>query len=252
MNFANQKRTWSAGTDAQLHACPDGTAHPCAVQRLESMTKEGLARDRILISTQVTDPADGLDELVATGGEVESYLQGNPVVGYNHAYGKISTPIGRTVELIIRADFGIEAAWEWPPWEMDEDADKIHRLWDGRFIHAASIWYTIVSARIKPGHEKEWWPPLVIDKWKMREWALVYVPADSQAHRQRNRELMRMIMPREERRKLEQRERRRMNLDGTVAAEARSVQMIVPLDVTPLAMALAELKGMTRGFLNSL
>lgn len=252
MRYEQRKRVWEPGTVVQHQVSPDGTAQPCRVQRLESFTREGMARDRILISTQQNDPADGLDELVATGGEVESYLQGNPVVGYNHGHGRISTPIGRTTELVIRAGFGIEAAWEWPPWDMDEDADKIHRLWDGRFIHAASIWYTIVSARVKDGHEKEWWPPLIIDKWKMREWALVYVPADSQAHRQRDRELLRMVMPRSDRRKLEQRARRRVNPDGTVAAEARSVQAIVPLEMTTLAMRLAELQGMTRSFLKSL
>lgn len=234
----------------QLHASPDGTAAPCEVQRLETASKGDQARDRIMISTEMNDPRDELDQLVATGVQVDAYMK-NPVVGWKHSLGKIDTPIGRTEEMIIRSGHGLEAVWAWTPWEMSEDADLIHRLWDGRFIHAASIWFRILEARVKEGHEKDWWPPLVVTASVMREWALVYVPADSQAHRQRDRKLLRMVMPRNELRKAEQRGRR-MNPDGTVAAHARSIQVIVPLDVTALVAQLAELRGQARGMLNSL
>lgn len=246
----------------QLNACPDGTANPCEVKRLETISKGDVARDRIIISTEMNDPRDNLDQLVASGVQIDGYMK-NPVVGWKHGRGEIDTPIGRTEEIIIRSGFGIEAMWEWTPWEMSDDADKIHRLWDGRFIHAASIWFTILEARIKDGYEKQFWPPLVIMSSVMREWGLVYVPADSQAHRERDRELFRMVMPRHERRRLEQRGRRRlglspleavhrMNSDGTVAEEARSIHMIAPLDVTPLQLQLAELRGTTRMLLNLL
>ncbi len=232
----------------RLHQCPDGTANPCVVQRIEHVEKGDVSRDRITISTEVNDPRDSLDQLIATGIQVDAYMK-NPVVGYNHGFGNIKTPIGRNEEIIIRFGYGIDAVWEWPPWEMDADADKVHRLWDGRFLHAASIWFTILEARVKEGHEKEWWPPLVITASVMREWALVYVPADSQAHR--DRELFRMIVPRGERRRLEQRERRRVNFDGTVADHARSVELIVPLEVDAIAGDLGCLRGITKSFLNS-
>ena len=232
----------------RLHQCPDGTAYPCEVKRLESVSSGDVSRDRITIATEVNDPRDDLDQLVASGVQIDSYMK-NPVVGYNHNMGKIQTPIGRTEEIVIRSGHGLEAVWTWPAWEMDEDADKVHRLWDGRFLHAASIWFTILEARVKEGHEKEWWPPLVITSSVMREWALVYVPADSQAHR--DRELFRMIIPRAERRKIEQRVRRRMNQDGTVAEHARSIELVVPLDVSTMTSSLGRLRGMTSSILDS-
>lgn len=137
----------------------------------------------ITIANQITHELDRLDVLMMGGLEFGPYLK-NPVVGYNHGFGngdQISIPIGRTVQLALVNDTKLRASWEWIPEKIDERVDRVRRLWDARFIHAASIWYKPdwKSAEVVPGHEEDFWPPLIFHRSLMKEWALVYVPADS-------------------------------------------------------------------------
>lgn len=143
----------------------------------------------ITIAHQETLEVDDLDTLVMSGLDIDHYLKGNPVVGYNHGGGwggdAISVPIGRTVSLSLIDGNKLRATWEWVPEGLDAAADRIHKLWDAKFIHAASIWYRPEwrSAEIKPGHEDDFWPPLIFNRSIMKEWCLCYVPKDSLAVR---------------------------------------------------------------------
>lgn len=141
----------------------------------------------ITIANQITHELDKLDVLMLRGLEIGPYLK-NPVVGYNHGFGNgdsISTPVARTVSLSLVNEIALRASWEWVPDGLDVNADRVRKLWEARFIHAASIWYRpdYKSAEIVPGHESDFWPPVIFHRSLMKEWCFCYVPEDSFAVR---------------------------------------------------------------------
>ena len=146
----------------------------------------GIVEDEIMITTEEPDRIG--DIVVATGMQFEDYW-GNPVVGWNHGQDDISHPIAKTIELSVLPGRGVRAKFVWPPWHFEnpkegvEVVDDIHKLWDGRFINAASIWFQILEADPVEGYEDYWWPPLKIHSSKLMEWALVYVPMNAGAVR---------------------------------------------------------------------
>ncbi|TVL98682.1 MAG: hypothetical protein CV087_20855 [Candidatus Brocadia sp. WS118] len=186
------KRNFEKGTIT----CVDGYDLPEApewadgsltvVRKNHQVLEGGKEADEIWITTQEED-REG-DTIVATGVRLDNYWK-NPVLGWNHGMGSIDFPIGRVTDIETVAGVGLAARWVWPPWKFDnpkegvEAVDDIHRLWNGRFINAASIWFRIIAADPKEGHENDWWPPLIIHESELLEAALVYVPANQSAVR---------------------------------------------------------------------
>jgi len=168
-------------------AAPEWANGALAVERKAHQILEGgRESDEIWISTQEEDRQG--DTLISTGARLDNYWK-NPVMGWNHGMGSIDFPIGRVTDIEIISGRGLSARWEWPPWKFEnpkegiEAVDDIHRLWNGRFINAASVWFRIIKADPKEGHENDWWPPLVVHEWELMEAALVYVPANQSAVR---------------------------------------------------------------------
>lgn len=188
----DHKRSFTAGTVAYLDGCdsphaPEWASGALAVRRkAHTILEGGKEADEIWISTQEED-REG-DILIAAGARLDNYWK-NPVLGWNHGRGSIDFPIGRITNVEIISGRGLFARWEWPPWKFEnpkegvEAVDDIHRLWNGRFINAASVWFRILKADPKEGHENDWWPPLIVHEWELMEAALVYVPANQSAVR---------------------------------------------------------------------
>jgi len=111
------------------------------VMRLSRKESKGVSVDKIRITTE--RPVRG-GILVADGGDFSRY-ENNPVVLWNHAMSmsmcgnSFDRPIARTENLQVEKSSGIDAEFVWPKRGDDSDVDKIHNLWDARFIHAASI-----------------------------------------------------------------------------------------------------------------
>ena len=168
-------------------AAPEWANGALPIQRkAHTILDGGKEADEIWISTQEED-REG-DVLISTGARLDNYWK-NPVLGWNHGRGSIDFPIGRVTNVEIVSGRGLFARWEWPPWKFEnpkegvEAVDDIHRLWNGRFINAASVWFRILKADPKEGHENDWWPPLIVHEWELMEAALVYVPANQSAVR---------------------------------------------------------------------
>lgn len=201
----------------------------------------------ITIANQITHELDRLDVLMLRGLEVGPYLK-NPVVGYNHGHGfggdSISTPIARTVSLSLVNDTALRASWEWVPENLDANADRVRKLWDARFIHAASIWYRpdYKSAEIVPGREDDFWPPLIFHRSLMKEWCLCYVPADSYS--------VRNNASRNASRRARQRGRHRLGRRELANQADVPLEVIVP--VNDLANRLNELQQHTDALLKKL
>jgi hypothetical protein len=187
-----KKRDFAEG----VVTCLDGWDSPDAPEwangalnverKAHEVLEGGQESDEIWISTQEED-RDG-DTLIATGARLDNYWK-NPVFGWNHGLKSIDFPIGRVTNIEVISGKGLAARWIWPPWKFEnpkegvEAIDDIHRLWNGRFINAASIWFRIINADPKEGFEDDWWPPLMIHEWELMEAALVYVPANQSAVR---------------------------------------------------------------------
>jgi len=206
----------------------------------------GKEADEIWISTQEED-REG-DVLIATGARLDNFWK-NPVLGWNHGRGSIDFPIGRVTDVEIVAGKGLAARWVWPPWKFEnpkegvEAIDDIHRLWNGRFINAASVWFRILKADAKEGHENDWWPPLIIHEWELMEAALVYVPANQSAVRRS----MKAIGEAEYLRRVKRKFRQKWGDGGErFAAEPRAcgdaVQSAVRNAVIPIYAELADLE----------
>jgi hypothetical protein len=192
MNEQEHKRDFAEG----VLTCLDGWDSPDAPEwangalKVERKSHEvldgGQEADEIWISTQEED-RDG-DVLVSTGARLDNYWK-NPVFGWNHGLKSIDFPIGRVTNIEIISGKGLSARWIWPPWKFEnpkegvERVDDIHRLWNGRFINAASVWFRIINADPREGHEDDWFPPLIIHEWELMEAALVYVGANQSAVR---------------------------------------------------------------------
>lgn len=186
------KRQFEKGTETAIDGwdipgAPEWANGALEVKRINSkQMDDGKVKDEIWISSQNED-RDG-DIIIATGIKLDDYFK-NPVVGWNHGLGSLDIPIGKTTSIDTVEGKGLAAEWIWPPWkhidaEMGvERVDDIHRLWAGHFINAASIWFIILSAEIREGHENDWWPPLIVHECSLMEWALVYVPANQDAVR---------------------------------------------------------------------
>jgi hypothetical protein len=187
-----KKRDFAEG----VVTCLDGWDSPDAPEwangalnverKAHEVLEGGQESDEIWISTQEED-RDG-DVLVSTGARLDNYWK-NPVFGWNHGLKSIDFPIGRVTNIEVIAGVGLAARWIWPPWKFEnpkegvERIDDIHRLWNGRFINAASVWFRIINADPREGHEDDWFPPLIVHEWELMEAALVYVGANQSAVR---------------------------------------------------------------------
>ena len=179
-----EKRKFDVGTEMEV-----GGENGLSVQRKAvEIRDDGSESNEVWISTQEKESRGNGDVVVATGVDFSEYLK-NPVVGWNHGLGKIDFPIAKTTALEVVAGVGIAAKFDWPVWKhVDpkmgvEQVDDIHRLWAGHFINAASVWIRILAADPQEGYEDSWWPPLMIHKCLLLEWALVYVPMNQGALR---------------------------------------------------------------------
>lgn len=148
--------------------------------------------DEVWISTEVRD-ASGLGDIVrADGGDFTDYMK-NPVIFWDHGF-RLDLPIARAPEMPrVVNDGGVKkimARIDWVPYGQSFEIDAIHRLWDGKFINAVSIRFLISKALPLPGHEKDWWPPLDIQEWVLREFSIVGVPANQDALRKSAQWLM--------------------------------------------------------------
>jgi HK97 family phage prohead protease len=121
------------------------------------------------ISTRSLD-RDG-DRVMPEGADL-GHFQRNPVLLWAHRHA--DPPIGRVTQITREAD-GLRARWVWA--EGDSFADRIRRLWDGGFIHAASIGFRpIESESNKEGGRN-------FTRWELLELSLCNVPANAEAVR---------------------------------------------------------------------
>jgi hypothetical protein len=184
MTEQKERRKFDPGTEVEICGKNGLTVERKAVD----VMSDGREVNEVWISTQEKETRGNGDIVVATGVDFSEYMK-NPVVGWNHGLGSIDFPIARSTSLEVVAGVGIAAKFEWPPWKWADpklgidDVDDIHRLWAGRFINAASVWIRILAADPQEGFEDSWWPPLIIHKCLLLEWALVYVPMNQGALR---------------------------------------------------------------------
>lgn len=129
-----------------------------------------------MITTESTDRSG--DIVRATGGQLENYLK-NPVVLWAHDYS--SPPIAKTLSIQIMPGTGIKAAFQFPDWGINPQADIVRQLWAGGFINATSIGFMpLTSAPIDP---KYTWGPQDYTSWELLEFSIVPVPANQDALR---------------------------------------------------------------------
>jgi len=166
-----EHRKFTAGTE-EVFPSPQSELDGIDVER---------KHDEVWISTEARD-ASGLGDIVrANGGDFTDFMK-NPVIYWDHGR-RLDLPIARAPEVPKNQGGRISAKVDWVPWGNNEDIDAIHRLWDGKFINAVSIRFLIKNAIPLPGHEKDWWPPLDIQKWVLREFSIVGVGMNQDALR---------------------------------------------------------------------